>query len=154
MANETEPNEPFSSAIRAAFDDYPRPTGDADFDAKFWRELDARQNRYRGFGGLLRRSIEVEIEGIAVWRLGVALFSVPVICAIGVALLNLNAASLTTTTSAPQIAQMPLDPLSSPRFAREFWDAPDYEYRAPQAQLEKPKGKEEISCVSFAHDLA
>ncbi len=152
MAN--EPTEEFSPEIRAAFDNYPCPVGDAAFDAKFWRELDARQNRYRGLGGLLRRLIEVEIEGIAVWRLGVALFSVPVICAIGVALLNLSSAPVMPTASAPQIAQMPLDPLSSPRFAREFWDAPDYEYRAPKAQSEKPKGKEEISCVLSDHDLA
>ena len=151
MANNPEE---FPPEIRAAFESYPRPTGNADFDAKFWRELDARQNRYRGLSGLLRRIIEVEIEGIAVWRLGVALFSVPTICAIGVALLNLNAASITTPTSAPQIAQMPIDPLASPRFAREFWDADTYEYRAPRPQTEKPQDKEEISCVSFARDLA
>ncbi len=140
--------------IRAAFESYPRPTANAEFDARFWRELDARQNRYRGAFGVLRRIIEVEIEGIAVWRLGVALFSVPLVCAVGVALLNLSAAPISPTNSAPQIAQTPLDPLSSPRYARELWDVGDYEYRAPKVQLEKPKGKEEFSCASFAHDLA
>ena len=149
-----EPTEEFSPEIRAAFDNYPFPVADADFDARFWRELDTRQSRYRGFGGLLRRLIEVEIEGIAVWRLGVALFSVPTICAIGVALLNLNTTPLAPTTSAPIIAQTPLYPFSSPRFAREFWDERDYEHRAPKAQVTKPKAKEEISCVSFARDLA
>ncbi len=152
MAN--EPTEEFPPEIRAAFNEYPLPTGNAEFDAKFWRELDARQNRYRGLSGILRRIIEVEIEGIAVWRLGVALFSVPMVCAIGVALLNLSSTPLVPTQTAPLVAQMPLDPLSSPRFAREFWDARDTEYLAPKAQREKPKGKEEISCVSFAHDLA
>ena len=140
--------------IRAAFDNYPRPVGDAQFDAKFWRELDNRQNRYRGVGGLLRRLIEVEIEGIAVWRLGAALFGGAAVCGLGVALLSLGAAPVAAVSSAPQIAQMPLDPLASPRFAREWWGADNYEYRAPGVQLEKPKGKEEISCNSFAHDLA
>lgn len=147
MANNPEELPP---AIRAAFDNYPRPTGNSEFDAKFWRELDARQNRYRGISGVLRRIIEVEIEGIAVWRLGVALFGVPALCAIGVALLNLSSAPVTP----PQIAKMPIDPLVSPRYARELWDMCDYEYRAPRPTTEKPKGKEKISCVSFARDLA
>lgn len=146
-------NEELPPEIRAAFDAYPQPTGNADFDAKFWCALDNRRNRYRGFGGLLRRIIEVEIEGIAVWRLGVALFGVPTICAIGVALLSLSSAPLVPTHRAPQIAQMPLDSLSSPRFARELWDD-QFEYSAPRAQPGKPQSKEEISCVSFAHDLA
>ena len=150
------PNNPdeFPQEIRAAFDNYPRPTGDAQFDARFWRELDNRRNRYRGVAGVVRRLVEVEIEGIAVWRLGVALFSVPMICALGVALLNLSAAPVAPTNRAPQIAEMPLDPLSSPRYAREWLDDRDYEYRAPKPQLQKPKAKEEFSCVSFARDLA
>ncbi len=153
MPDENHPEE-FPPAIRAAFDNYPRPIGDAQFDAKFWRELDARQNRYRGMTGVLRRLIEVEIEGIAVWRLGVALFSMPIVCAIGVALLNLSSSPITPTQSAPLVAQTPLDPFSSPRLAREFWDERDYEYRAPAVQSEGLQNKEEISCVSFAHDLA
>ena len=150
---ENNPEE-FPPAIRAAFDNYPFPVADADFDARFWRQLDARGNRYRGFSGLLRRLIEVEIEGIAVWRLGVALFSVPMICAIGVALLNLSSAPIAPAPNASIVAQTPLDPFTSPRLAREWWDERDYEYVAPKPTLEKPKGKEEISCVSFAHDLA
>ena len=150
------PNNPeeFGGEIRDAFENYPRPTANAEFDARFWRELDARRNRYRGLSGVLRRIIEVEIEGIAVWRLGVALFIVPMICALGVALLNLSSSPISPINSTPQIVQMPLDPLSSPRYARELWDLGDYEYRAPKPAIEKPKAKEEFSCVSVAHDLA
>ena len=153
MPNELNPEE-FPPAIRAAFDDYPFPVADADFDANFWRQLDARQNRYRGLGGWLRRIVEIEIEGIAVWRLGAALFSVPMICAIGVVLLNLSSSPIAPTPNAPIVAQTPLDPFSSPRLAREWLDESDYQYCAPKAQTEKPQGKEEFSCVSFAHDLA
>ena len=142
--------EPLPPDIRAAFDNYPRPVGDAQFDAKFWRELDKRRHRYRGVAGALRRLIEVEIEGIAVWRLGAALFSVPMVCALAVALMNLGNAPL-APPSAPQIAEIPL---SSTRLARELLDEDGYPYRAPKAKVEKPKAKEEISCVSFARDLA
>ncbi len=152
MAN--NPDEEFSDEIRAAFESYPRPTASAEFDARFWLELGARRNRYRGWSGLLRRILEVEIEGIAVWRLGVALFSVPLVCALGVALLNVSVAPIAPINGAPLVAEMPLDPLSSPRYARELWDERDYEYSAPKPQPEKPKAKEEISCVSFARDLA
>ena len=149
-----KPNEEFTDEIRAAFNAYPRPVGDAQFDARFWRELDNRRNRYRGVFGVLRRVIEVEIEGIAVWRLGAALFSVPMICGLGVALINLSPAPIAPTPNAPIVAQTPLDPFSSPRLAREWWAEGDYQYRAPKPQLQKPKAKEELSCVSFAHDLA
>ena len=148
MAN--KPNEEFPPEIRDAFDSYPRPTANAEFDAKFWRELDARRNRYRGVAGALRRLIEIEIEGIAVWRLGVALFSVPMICALGVALLNLSASPM-SPTNAPLVAKTPFN---STRLARELLDEDDYKYRAPKAKIEKPKAKEEISCVSFVRDLA
>ncbi len=141
--------EPLPPEIRAAFDNYPRPVGGAQFDAKFWRELDARRHRYRGILGLLRRLIEVEIEGIAVWRLGAALFSVPMVCAIGVALLNWSVSPLAPPPNAAQIAATPLN---STRLAREWLDEGDYPYRAPKAQ--KPKAKEEFSCVSFARGLA
>lgn len=152
MANEPEELLP---ELRALFDSYPQPNGDAQFDARFWRELDARQNRYRGLPGFARRLVEVEIEGIAVWRLGLSLFGGAAVCALGVTLLSLSA---TPTNQAPsQIAEMPLDPLASPRFARELWDERDFGYpaRVPIApRREQPKGKEEFSCVSFAHDLA
>ena len=154
MANNS--NEEFPSEIRAAFDAYPRPTGNDEFDARFWRELDSRQNRYRGIIGVTRRILEVEIEGIAVWRLGVALFGGAAVCGLGVALLSLSSSPLAPMQNAPLVAQMPTNSLASPRYARELWDDRDYEYRAPQSkfQPEKPKAKEEISCVSFARDMA
>lgn len=72
MLTESGKNAPeeLPPAMRAAFGAYPIPKPDADFDARFWRELDVRGNRYRGFAGFWRRLIEVEIEGVAVWRLG------------------------------------------------------------------------------------
>ena len=147
------PNNPeeLPPDIRAAFDNYPRPTGNDEFDARFWRELDARRNRYRGVAGVVRRVIEVEIEGIAVWRLGVALFGGAAVCGLGVALLSLSAAPIAPAQSAPIVAETPFD---SPRYARELWGEDDYQYIAPKATTEKPKAKEEISCVSFARDLA
>lgn len=154
MANEPEERAP---ELRALFDSYPQPTADAAFDARFWRELDVRRNRYRGIAGLLRRLVEVEIEGVALWRLGFSLFGGAAACALGVALLSLGTAPTSSSPSAPQIAEMPVDPLASPRFARELWDERDFEYpaRAPIApRREQPTAKEEISCVSFAHDLA
>ncbi len=149
MANNPEE---FPPAIRVAFDAYPRPTGDDEFDAKFWRELDERHNRYRGFVGVLRRVIEVEIEGIAVWRLGLSLFGGAAVCAVGVALLSFGSAPVAPTQSAPQIAEMDGAPMALPRYAREWWDEPDWQRPAPVQQ--KPVTKEEISCVSFARDLA
>ena len=145
-----EPTEEFSPEIRAAFDDYPFPVADADFDARFWRELDTRQSRYRGFGGLLRRLIEVEIEGIAVWRLGVALFGVRgELCGLGVALLKSEFdRRLTPTTKRAELSlQLPIEFRRRCRvIAREIWDARDYASteRRLNRSSSKPKAKEEI----------
>ena len=143
-----EPTEEFSPEIRAAFDDYPFPVADADFDARFWRELDTRQSRYRGFGGLLRRLIEVEIEGIAVWRLGVALFGGAAVCGLGVALLSLSSSPITPTQSAPVIAELDRVPTALPRYAREM----DALITRPQAATEPRSStkKEVSSCDSSA----
>ena len=157
MKNEnSEPSE-FESEIRAAFDAYPRPTANAEFDAKFWRELDARGHRYRGFAGALRRLIEVEIEGIAVWRLGLALFGGAATCAVGVALLSLASSPVTPEQNARQIAQNRAESsdaaldraLCAPRYASGNWDeAP------PAPKFRSPLKKEVSSCAWFAHDLA
>lgn len=150
MANNR--SEEFPSEIRAAFDDYPRPTGSAEFDAKFWRELDARQNRYRGVFGALRRLIEVEIEGIAVWRLGAALFGGAAVCVLGVALLSFGSAPLTPLQSAPQIAEIERVPTMMPRYAREM----DEWRMRPQPAVEPnlPAKKEVSSCDSSAKGWA
>ena len=151
MQNKSPEEEQLPSGIRAAFDAYPRPIGNDQFDAKFWRELDNRRNRYRGVAGVARRLIEVEIEGIAVWRLGAALFGVPTICVLGFAVLSLGNALLAPAPDAQQIAETRT---VMPRYAREWLDEDNLQSLAPVQQPEKPKAKEEISCVSFARDLA
>ena len=154
MPNE---NDEFTPEIRAAFAAYPRPVADRQFDANFWRELDKRQQRYRGLRGLLRRLIEVEIEGIAVWRLGLALFGGAATCALGVALLSLGASPETPVPSAPFVAEVERIPTAMPRYAREMWDERDFEIAAcpPRDKpLQKPTSKEEISCVWFVRGLA
>ena len=144
--------EPLPPELRAAFDDYPRPVGDAQFDAKFWRELDNRRNRYRGVAGVVRRLVEVEIEGIAVWRLGAALFGGAAVCAIGVALLSLGSAPLAPTTSAPIVAELEQIPTAMPRYAREM----DAWTNRPQPAIEPrvPAKKEVSLCDSLLKDWA
>ena len=132
----------------AAFDRYPQPVAGADFDARFWRELEARQHRYRGIIGCWRRLIEIEIEGIALWRLGCALFGGAAVCALGVALLSLGTAPLAPHRSAPQIAELDQIPSAMPRYAREM----DAWIMRPQPALEPrlPVKKEVSSCdLSF-----
>ena len=145
----------FKGELRDLFDSYPRPAGDAAFDARFWRELDARRRRYRGAWGFARRLIEIEIEGIAVWRLGFSLFGGAALCGLGVALLSLSAHP--APTAPPQIARVEQIPTAMPRLAREWWneellDDPPRPMPAPRAP--KPANKEEISCVSRVHGLA
>ena len=151
MANNHD-DEELAPDLRALFQNYPHPTANAEFDAKFWRELDARQNRYRGFTGLARRLIEVEIEGIAVWRLGLSLLGGAAVCGVGVALLSLGASPSQAPTSAALVAQTEQIPTVLPRYARELdelraWDAP---LARPST---RPKPKEEISCASSARGL-
>jgi hypothetical protein len=66
MPNNDEESK-FPDEIRAAFESYPQPRTSREFDAQFWKNLDARRGRYRGFAGFLRRLWEIEIEGVAVW---------------------------------------------------------------------------------------
>lgn len=142
MANEPEERAP---ELRALFDSYPQPTADAAFDARFWRELDARRNRYRGIAGLLRRLVEVEIEGVALWRLGFSLFGGAAACALGVALLSLGGAA--PTTAPPQIAAVAEEPSMFSRYARQPWDDAFVERSAPQrsAPQPRPPAKKEVS---------
>lgn len=147
-----EPEE--SPELRELFANYSRPTANAAFDARFWRELDARQNRYRGLVGMTRRLIEIEIEGIAVWRLGFSLFGGAAVCGLGVALLSLGVAPQNSTP--PQIARNETVPTMMPRYAREMWDESAWEIvpRAlPRPQPRQPQGKEKVSCVSSAQGL-
>ncbi len=145
MANEPEELAP---ELRALFDNYPRPTANAQFDARFWRELDARRHRYRGLVGFARRLIEIEIEGIAVWRLGLSLFGGAAVCALGVALLSLGASP--TPQLAPQIARTEQIPSAMPRYARELDERAWRTRAAPSA----PVKKEVSSCDFSAKDWA
>lgn len=147
MANEPEE---FSPELRAAFEQYPRPTGDTEFDARFWRELDARHNRYRGLTGFGRRLVEIEIEGIAVWRLGFSLLGGASVCGLGVALLSLGGAP--TPQSAPQIARTEQIPTAMPRYAREL-DEPMGRLQ-PALEPRAPAKKEVSSCHSLAKGWA
>ena len=72
----------FPDEISAAFDSYSTPPLSPDFDARFWSNLEARRGRYRGFRGFLRRIWELEIEGVAVWRLGLSTLSGGAVCAL------------------------------------------------------------------------
>lgn len=160
MANKPEFNSPeeFSPQIRAAFDSYPSPRPDAGFDARFWRELDARKNRYRGLRGLWRRVVEVEIEGVAVWRLGASTLGGSGTFALGFALLGALSAPR-AVSSVP----LPLPPNSVPsgapgtaqRFARELLDEAA---RPVQRVRQKARSQHStaggFSCVPFASDLA
>ena len=151
MPNENHPEE-LPPAIRAAFDDYPFPVADADFDARFWRQLDARQNRYRGLIGVLRRIIEIEIEGIAIWRLGFALFGGAAVCALGVALLSLSSSPVATVSSAPIIAQWEQIPTAMPRYARDWDKWMSRPQTAPAPRV--PAKKEVSSCDSLLENWA
>ena len=148
MANEPEELAP---ELRALFDDYPLPTGDAAFDARFWRELDARKNRYRGLSGILRRLVEIEIEGIAVWRLGLSLFGGAAVCGLGVAILSLSAP--TQSQPAPQIALEQI-PSAMPRYARG-WDERVLWPEKPAPVAPKSAVPQEVSsCASSANGWA
>jgi hypothetical protein len=157
MANEPDLNPPedeFSPAMRAAFDSYPSPQPDANFDARFWRELDARKNRYRGLSGLLRRIVEVEIEGMAVWRLGLSALGGSGTCALGFALLG----AFSAPGALQQVAPLPLSsvptatPATASRYARQLWDEtarPPHRVRVPAKA--RPQIKGDLSCVFASH---
>ena len=150
MANK---DDEFAPAIRAAFDSYPSPKPDAAFDARFWRELDARQNRYRGFAGFWLRVVEVEIEGVAVWRLGLSTLGGSGTFALGFALLG--------ALSAPRavVAPVPLSPFSVPTSAPG--NAPRYarELELDARPLTLPKSRRQpilkgVSCARLASNWA
>ncbi len=159
MANKSEPLEEFSPVIRAAFDAYPTPEPGAEFDARFWRELDARKNRYRGFAGFWRRLVEVEIEGVAVWRLGFSGLGGAAFCALGFTVLSLGSSPPASPARPPRVAFAPDSALLAPRFARDLWDEDEAPLRrrppvSPAHPKRGPSQQEEISCVSFAKEWA
>lgn len=97
------PENEFPPEIRAAFDGYSLPNPSPEFEARFWTELDARRTRYRGVFGFLRRILELEIEGVMVWRLAASTLSGGASCTLLLAL----ALGFSTPKSAP-LAPAPL----------------------------------------------
>jgi len=149
--------EPLPPSIRAAFGTYPTPKPDAAFDARFWRELEARRNRYRGFAGFWRRLIEVEIEGVAVWRLGCSALG-------GSGSFALVFAVLGAFSSLQAAAPLPLPPLPSVptaapgtavRYARQ-WDnelIASHSATKKTHHSRKPNIKGGFSCTRFGFGL-
>ncbi|PQV65188.1 hypothetical protein B1R32_102197 [Abditibacterium utsteinense] len=72
----------FPPDIRAAFDEYSLPRPSPTFEAHFWTRLEARRTRYRGVTGFCRRMLEIEIEGVMVWRLAASTLSGGASCAL------------------------------------------------------------------------
>jgi len=144
----------WSRAIRAAFDSYPQPKPDAAFDARFWRALPARRARYRGVGGFLRRLLEVEIEGVAVWRLGASMLGGAAFCAVGMGICGARVSPLPPPDAAPVALAANRIPNAGPRFARSLpLDGARLQWRAPRFLYPTDKPKE-VSCTRFANGLA
>jgi len=150
--------EPLPPSIRAAFGSYCTPKPGAEFDARFWRELDARKNRYRGFAGFWRRVIEVEIEGVAVWRLGCSALGGSGSFALVFAVFG---AFLAPQATAPSpLPPLPSVPTAAPgtaiRYARQ-WDnelAASHNATKKIHNSRKSAIKGGISCAHFGFGLA
>ena len=147
MPNE-RPEEEFSPEIRAVFDAYSAPRPSTGFDARFWAQLDARQNRYRGLSGWLRRVWELEIEGVLVWRLALATFSGGASCALILGL----ALGFSTPQSAPLLPVPLPDPELPPTTMRAFaWYRREGEdpffrpYQPPSAPPRAPRHGSDFS---------
>ncbi len=140
MPNNQEETQ-FSDEIRAAFDSYPKVRTSPAFEAKFWRELDARRARYRGLSGFLRRLWEIEIEGVAVWRLALSTLSGGAVCALFFGAFALFA----MPREVPKIASQPLDSFpETPRMvfdARSFY-AREWEFDFPIQPKIAPKSRQ------------
>ena len=151
--NFREEVEPLPRDAQKAFENYPFPCARDDFDARFWRELDNRKNRYRGFIGFWRRLVEVEIEGVAVWRLGLSLFGGAAFCGLGLALLTLRSHPASKTPT-PQVAFSADAPIGTRRFARELWDDALPQPWSPPVRGQRQSIPKEVSCAWFKNSLA
>ncbi len=148
-------NDEFPPDIAAAFDSYSTPPLSRDFEARFWTQFEARRGRYRGFAGFLRRLWEIEIEGVAVWRLAASTFSGGAACALFFGCFALFAMPAETPRAAPE--SLPEIP-ATPRMAfdaRHFYAREWEEFglvRPPRIAPQKRQKLEnggEISCISF-----
>ena len=55
--------------LRAAVAAYPRLTNSPQFEASFWRQMDARRSHAATFRGKIEHFAQVQIGGLCVWRL-------------------------------------------------------------------------------------
>ncbi|MBW3637526.1 MAG: hypothetical protein KY445_13845 [Armatimonadetes bacterium] len=139
--------------IAAAFDQYQTPPLSRDFEAKFWAQFEARRGRYRGFAGFLRRLWEIEIEGVAVWRLAASTFSGGAACALFLGCFALFAMPAET----PRVLPLPTTPVpETPRMAfdaRAFYAREWEEFgltpppKIAPTKRQKLENGGEISCV-------
>lgn len=143
----------FPPDIAAAFDAYPTPPLSPDFETRFWAELEVRNGRYRGLGGFWRRFWELEIEGVAVWRLALSTLSGGAACALFFALFALLArpqsAPVVAKIPAPELPDTPRMAFDAHRFYTREWE---FGFAAPQT-APLPPASGEISCVPFKSRL-
>lgn len=59
----------WSDELRLAVAAYPRVPNSPQFEANFWRQLDARRNHAASLRGKCERFAQVQIGGLCVWRL-------------------------------------------------------------------------------------
>ncbi|HEX8833863.1 MAG TPA: hypothetical protein VF719_06665 [Abditibacteriaceae bacterium] len=117
-------DDKFPPDIETAFEAYSTPTLSRGFEARFWAQLEARRSRYRGIVGFMRRLWEIEIAGVAVWRLGASTFSGGALCALSIALtVGFPTSSKAPVSSAPtQEREIPSNAMSAYAFYRREWE--------------------------------
>ncbi|RYF38489.1 MAG: hypothetical protein EOO38_24705 [Cytophagaceae bacterium] len=77
---------PFSPSLRKAVDSEARLRSSRGFDEQFWAQLEERRARNATWKGRFQQILEVELSGIAVWRvlgsgvLGAALPALVLVC--------------------------------------------------------------------------
>ncbi len=124
------PNKPdfeeFPPDIQTAFNSYPSPQLSPDFEARFWTRFEARRGRYRGFSGFWRRVWEIEIEGVAVWKLLFSTFSGGAACALLFGAFALFAmpqsAPIVSEIPAPETPETPRMAFDSRAFYAREWE--------------------------------
>lgn len=138
-------DDQFPPEIAAAFRDYPQIGASPEFDSQIWARLDEKSKQYRGFRGLCRRVWELEIEGVAVWRLvgstvSGGLFSLLVL-GLGYWLTK------PTTPAAPLPQNPPTMAMAGPLYARQWRN-----FQPPPRVFVPAKREErgEVSCAGFS----